>query len=90
MAFVQGFGGMRVRDGRLLFNPFIPKGWTAYTFRINFRGAHLELSMDTHHFRVINHSRQAIQLIIGNKDYELPSKGELTVDNQPVHEKKTN
>jgi maltose phosphorylase len=89
MAFVQGFGGMRVRNGRLLFNPFIPKGWKGYTFRINYRGAHLELSMDTLQFRVTNHSRQTVQLTIACNDYELSSKGELSVDNQPAIKEKT-
>lgn len=90
MAFVQGFGGMRVRNGKLLFNPFIPKGWSAYTFRINYRGAHLELSMDTEQFKVINHSRHSVPLTIAGKDYELPSKGQLAVDNQITIKKKTN
>ncbi|TAD94430.1 MAG: glycoside hydrolase family 65 protein, partial [Bacteroidetes bacterium] len=43
MAVVQGFGGMRVREGQLHFTPFLPEKWEGYTFKINFRGALLRV-----------------------------------------------
>ena len=84
MAFVQGFGGMRVRKGKLHFNPFIPEGWKSYSFRINFRGAHLEFFMDTQHFRIVNHSKNAVQLVIAGKEMELVAKNQLMIENQPA------
>ena len=82
MAFVQGFGGMRVRKGQLHFSPFIPEGWNSYSFRINFRGAHLEFFMDTRHFRIVNHSKDALQLVIAGKEMELEGKSQLMIENQ--------
>ena len=38
MSIVEGFGGMRVRDDKLCFDPKIPQQWDSYRFRINFRG----------------------------------------------------
>ncbi len=38
LSVVQGFGGMRVRDGVLHFRPRLPKGWQELAFKINFRG----------------------------------------------------
>jgi maltose phosphorylase len=38
MAVIQGFAGMRVRDGQLTFDPKIPKHWTHLSFKVNFRG----------------------------------------------------
>jgi maltose phosphorylase len=38
MSVVKGFGGMRIYNGALHFNPFIPDQWTSYSFRIEFRG----------------------------------------------------
>nr|WP_067061201.1 glycoside hydrolase family 65 protein [Mucilaginibacter sp. L294] len=38
MAVVEGFGGMRVRDGVLSFNPLLPAEWKALSFQIGFRG----------------------------------------------------
>jgi len=84
MAFVQGFGGMRVRKGKLHFNPFIPKGWNSYSFRINFRGAQLEFLMDTGHFRIINHSKNTVPLVIGGKEMDLAAKNQLLIENQPA------
>jgi maltose phosphorylase len=85
MAFVQGFGGMRVRKGKLHFNPFIPKGWKSYSFRINFRAAHLEIRMDTRQFSVVNHSKNTVQLVIAGKEMELAAKSKLAFEHQAVN-----
>jgi maltose phosphorylase len=37
MSIVEGFGGMRVKNDTLNFSPKIPKQWTGYSFKINFR-----------------------------------------------------
>ena len=79
MAFVQGFGGMRVRKGQLHFNPFIPDGWNSYSFRLNFRGAHLEFIINQSDFHLVNHSKTDIELVVLGKPYQLPAKKELTI-----------
>jgi len=79
MAFVQGFGGMRVKNNRLNFNPFIPKGWNSYSFRLNFREAHLEFKMDKSQISVYNHSKVNIDMVVHGKSYQLPAKKELTI-----------
>ena len=56
MSFVMGLGGMRVVNGKLTFNPFLPERWKSYSFRINFGGAHLELIKEPGNFMVVNHS----------------------------------
>ena len=81
MAFVQSFGGMRVRNGKLCFNPFIPESWNSYSFRINFRHAHLEFKMDKSHFQVVNHSKVALGIFVNDKPYDLSAKDELTIEN---------
>ena len=79
MAFVQGFGGMRVKKGQLHFNPFIPDGWDSYSFRLNFRRAHLEFNLSRSDFRLVNHSKTDIELVVHGKQYHLPAKKELTI-----------
>ncbi len=81
MAFVQGFGGMRVRNGQLHFNPFIPEGWNSYSFRLNFRGAHLEIFMDKNQFKIVNHSKVAAQIVVDGKEMDLTSKNQITIEN---------
>lgn len=45
MSLVQGFGGLRVKEGQLCFSPVLPKAWQSITFRIMFRGRTLELAV---------------------------------------------
>ena len=37
MSLVKGFGGMRVKDGVLHFNTYLPDQWKSYSFRLEFR-----------------------------------------------------
>ena len=45
MSIVEGFGGMRVKNDTLHFEPRIPKEWEAYSFKINFRNQILQVSV---------------------------------------------
>ena len=38
MSLVKGFGGMRVRNGKAYFSPFVPENWTSFSFKVRFRG----------------------------------------------------
>lgn len=38
LSVVEGFGGTRVRDGVLSFDPRLPGGWESLAFKVNFRG----------------------------------------------------
>lgn len=46
MSLVYGFGGMRSDGALLSFNPTIPAAWNAYSFRIVYRGALIEVRVD--------------------------------------------
>jgi maltose phosphorylase len=45
MSVIKGFGGMRVRDGKLYFNPFIPDQWKSYSFKVEFRGRVIKVNV---------------------------------------------
>ncbi|MDR0294888.1 MAG: glycoside hydrolase family 65 protein [Prevotellaceae bacterium] len=45
MAVIQGFAGMRVRDGQLTFDPKLPKHWTGLAFKVDFRGEVIEFKV---------------------------------------------
>ncbi|MCB0376406.1 MAG: glycoside hydrolase family 65 protein, partial [Sinomicrobium sp.] len=45
MSIVEGFGGMRVKNDMLSFTPQIPAQWQAYSFKVNFRGATLRVTV---------------------------------------------
>jgi len=44
MSIVEGFGGMRVKDDTLHFEPRIPKQWEGFSFKINFRNQILKVN----------------------------------------------
>ncbi|NOR74669.1 MAG: glycoside hydrolase family 65 protein [Draconibacterium sp.] len=67
MAFVMGFGGMRAKNNQLIFNPFLPEKWKSYTFKINFRGADLEVKKERNNFTIINHSNVEVSVIVWNQ-----------------------
>jgi len=47
MSIVQGFGGMRVVNDELTFNPMLPKKWKGFSFKVMFRGEVQTLSVGT-------------------------------------------
>jgi maltose phosphorylase len=79
MAFVMGFGGLRVKDGSLCFNPFIPGKWKSFSFRINFRGTHLKVLVDTKKVEFANLASEAVDLVVWDASYKLEGNGNLTL-----------
>lgn len=45
MSIVEGFGGMRVKEDQLSFNPTIPEDWKTYSFKVNFRDQILKVKV---------------------------------------------
>ena len=44
LAIVEGFGGMRINDGKVILNPLIPANWQSYSFHARFRGVLFEVN----------------------------------------------
>lgn len=42
-ALVFGFGGFRVKDGRMTFKPWLPEGWSELAFKLHWRGKVLQV-----------------------------------------------
>ncbi|MHA7110902.1 family 65 glycosyl hydrolase domain-containing protein [Sunxiuqinia elliptica] len=81
MSFVEAFGGMRVKNGQLMLDPFIPESWESYSFKISFRGSHLEIQMGEE-LKIINHNPGMVSAIIWGKNYELQEKQELILNRE--------
>lgn len=58
MSIVEGFGGMRVKNNTLHFEPKIPKQWNMYSFKVNFRNHILKIS--------VSQTETVFKLIKGN------------------------
>ncbi|MFX3617333.1 MAG: glycoside hydrolase family 65 protein [Sporolactobacillus sp.] len=46
LAIVQGFAGMRTFHETLAFSPYLPTGWTGYSFKVNYRGRLLKIQIE--------------------------------------------
>ena len=74
LAIVQGFAGMRVIDDELQFAPFLPKEWTGYKFRINFRGRLLSISVSQEGTQIDLLKGDDLTIKLNGKDLKLPAK----------------
>ena len=77
MAIVLGFGGLRVKDNILNFNPRIPDKWNEYSFRILFRDSIIEVLVSKEKVIFNNHSGTSIKLRVYDNDYTLSKKLEV-------------
>lgn len=79
MAFVKGFGGMRVYDDMVQFSPFLPAGWKGYAFKVRWRGYYLEVKASRKGTTIVNHSDEEIRLKVFGKEYDIKGNDELAV-----------
>ena len=74
MSIVQGFGGMRVwENGKLSFNPQIPKEWKSYSFTVNFRGNIIKVYKSQTECKFFNESGNEIKMLVNNNEVTIPS-----------------
>jgi maltose phosphorylase len=82
MAFVKGFGGMRVKEDMISFAPFIPHNWSSYSFRINFRNTTLQINVTKDTIAIENLTPHGLTLLVydteefiaGEQKIEVPLK----------------
>jgi maltose phosphorylase len=67
MSIVEGFGGMRVKNDSLTFEPKIPKQWEAYTFKVNFRHQILKVSVNQNETQFELEGDDELQILVNNK-----------------------
>ena len=67
MSIVEGFGGMRVKNNQLHFEPKIPAQWKGYSFKVNFRNAIVKVAVKQEGTNIS---------IEGNSDVEVFVNGE--------------
>jgi maltose phosphorylase len=67
MSVVKGFGGMRVKEGKLHFNPFIPDQWKSYSFRVEFRERVIKVKISKERIDTVLESGEALEIVMKNK-----------------------
>ncbi|WP_396166923.1 glycoside hydrolase family 65 protein [Flavobacterium sp.] len=64
MSIVEGFGGMRVKNNQLHFEPRIPEQWKGYSFKVNFRNAIVKIEVNHQETKVSVEGNQKVEVII--------------------------
>ncbi len=68
MAVVEGFGGMRVKDGKLSFNPFLPEKWQSFSFNVGFRGTLLNVKVSKDRVNIKRLSGNEVTVLVYDKE----------------------
>jgi maltose phosphorylase len=79
MSIVEGFGGMRVKDNALHFEPRIPKDWNDYSFKINFRNQILKVSVHQNETKFVLEGEIAISVFVNGKEVLVEPNSLVTV-----------
>jgi maltose phosphorylase len=68
MSIVEGFGGMRVKNNQLHFEPKIPAQWDGYSFKINFRNQILKVSVSPNQTNFSLEGDKDIKVFVNGKE----------------------
>ncbi|MET3547318.1 maltose phosphorylase [Paenibacillus favisporus] len=79
MSVVHGFGGLRVKDGVLHLNPFNPGHWSAFSFKVMFRGARLQVTVGEQDVTVTNETETPTSISVYGRGYQLGGLGQVQV-----------
>lgn len=74
MSVVKGFGGLKVHEGHLYLDPFIPEQWNSYSFKIRFRGTILKISVSKEQVEVENFSDRSVGIYMKGEFQEISGK----------------
>ncbi|MBM7094565.1 glycoside hydrolase family 65 protein [Bacillus sp. H-16] len=77
MSVVHGFGGLKVQSDRLVLNPFIPGQWNAFSFKVLYRKARLNVQVTKEQVVVRNETDEKVDLTIGEEQFTLEGKEEI-------------
>ncbi len=68
ISIVEGFGGMRVKNNKLSFEPKIPKQWQAYSFKVNFRNQIIKVNVSQNDTKFEVEGDKELQILVNNKE----------------------
>ena len=79
MSIVEGFGGMRIVDNTLSFEPKIPKQWKAFSFKVNFRNQVLKVNACQGHTHFELEGDKDLEILVNGKSVKLSANSLITI-----------
>jgi alpha,alpha-trehalose phosphorylase len=77
-ALVFGFGGVRDFDGRLSFDPALPRSWEEHTFSLRFGGRQLRVRLTHEQEQYLIEEGNPLEVTVRGKPYLLNAGTALT------------
>lgn len=71
LSVVEGFGGMRVKNGQLHFNPRLPEHWHSLSFKINFRNSVLQIELSNSNHKIEKLSGEPVEVLVHGETISL-------------------
>ncbi|MEO5602287.1 MAG: glycoside hydrolase family 65 protein [Cyclobacteriaceae bacterium] len=71
LSVLKGFGGMRVKDGKLGFNPFLPDQWKSYSFRLEFRNRVIKIKVTKDGVETKLESGEPLEILLKDQSVQL-------------------
>ncbi len=81
MSVIYGFGGMRVHEDALHFNPYLPTEWDAFSFKIKYRKALLNVRITRKEIELSNNANAGVNLVVKGEEFHLEPSGRITLTN---------
>ncbi len=75
MSVVYGFGGLRVKDNMLIFNPLVPDNWKSISFLVKFRENVLRIKIFDDSFEMHNEEGPDLVFRLKEEEYVCPENG---------------
>jgi maltose phosphorylase len=79
MSIVEGFGGMRVKNNHLHFEPKIPQQWDGYSFKINFRNQILKIAVHQNETKFSLEGDKEVIVFVNGKEILVEPNSLVTV-----------
>lgn len=79
MSVVYGFGGMRIVEDTLSFQPFIPDSWKQYSFKILFRGHRFQITVKKETVKITQEEGDSCKILVHGASYNVGEKETITI-----------
>ncbi|MFD1820754.1 maltose phosphorylase [Pseudarcicella hirudinis] len=81
MSIIKGFGGMRIKNGKIHLSPFVPENWQSFSFKIRFRTNTLNIKTTAQEVIIENLAGDALSVNVYGDEVQIKS-GEIVTVNQ--------
>lgn len=79
MSIVEGFGGMRIKNNTLHFEPKIPSQWKGYSFKINFRNQIVKITVHQNETKFTLEGDSPLMVVVNGKEVLVEPNSLITV-----------